>query len=365
MSRVRRQTWKKHDVLKTVLVGAACAISIVSCWHAVYGQSGPSSGPGNATRTIRHGNYPNLQPEAGRLLRSMLSAESNLSLSGEQTTILFRSNGSEVQSTQTIYRNGADSYRCEFHSPPRLAGEIIVSHGDMSWRYNPAKKELKISAPHPRHLMTQIGPALKALKSGAAQAAVVGSDVVAGVTTQIVAISGTGSTPSASIRIWIDPATGAQLKTEVYDASGSLQSSSFFTSIAYNPTFPPNAFDAPTVPSDTKTDVEQHYSQLNRLPSDAEAGFHVLKPKFLPAGYQFVSASVFQIAGRKAVALRFQGDLTLMSIFESPQDPDQPMSDRTSSPRAGTIVVDRNGMQFAAMGTLDNQTMLSVLQSLK
>jgi outer membrane lipoprotein-sorting protein len=307
----------------------------------------------------------NIDPAARALLLKMLGAEKTLTISGEQTTLLYRDNGSVVQTTQTVYRDGSNNYRCEFHSPPHLAGEIVVSHDDMSWHYIPSSKTLRISAPHPRHLLTQIGPALAALKKGTASAAVVGSDQIAGLATQIVEIAGADATPTGRVRIWIDPTTGAQLKTEVYDAAGNLQSSSYFTSVNYQPTLPADAFEAPAVPPGTKTEVDRRYDQLSRFPTDSDAGFRVFKPTKLPPGYAFVSASIFQIAGRKAVALRYECGLALLSIFESPQEPNEPAGNAVSSPRAGTVVVNQGSMQFAAMGSLSDQDLLQVLRSLR
>ncbi len=246
-----------------------------------------------------------------------------------------------------------------------LAGEVFVTRQDQSWDYQPSRRVLKVGPPKHGKLMTGIGPMAKALRTGDARISIAGTDNVAGRPATVLEIAGTNQTPTGSIKMWIDNATGAQLRTEVYDESGQMQSVSYFTQIAFGPTFPSGTFDQPVVAQGTRTETEQPRKQLTHFPSDAEAGFHVLQPSYLPSGYVFQSSSIFQVNGKPAVGLMYNSGLTILSVFESPTPQrSQNRPEQVLHPRAGTVILKTNGMQFAAIGTLSDDELLSVLHGL-
>jgi outer membrane lipoprotein-sorting protein len=309
---------------------------------------------------------PAIDPVAGALLRKMMKAERDAVMQGEVTTVLYRPDGSgAVTSTETVYRNGPHGYRCEYHSPARLNGELFVSNDAFSWHYIPSRHVLRIGSGHTRRMMTPMGPALRALHAGLAQAQVVGQETVAGQPTEIVQITGASPMSTGSIKLWIDIMTGAQLKTEVYDADGKLQSTSYYTSVDYTPTFAPDTFDQPVVRPDTQTIAEHRDNPLNRIPTDAEAGFHVMSPTYVPYGYTFQSASTFRIGQRKAVAMRYADGLTILSLFQSPATRASGPDGSIQRPRTGTVMLTQGNMQFVAIGTVSDDELLKVAQSMK
>ena len=69
--------------------------------------------------------------------------------------------------------------------------------------------------PRPRHIGALIGPALRAIRSGQAQASVTGSDTIAGRAAEVIVISAASPPLRPTAKLWIDLATGAQLRTEL------------------------------------------------------------------------------------------------------------------------------------------------------
>ena len=302
------------------------------------------------------------------LLRRIKRAEQVLTLTGEQVTVLYAERGRPPeQSEQTIYFASALGYRCEYHQPNRLVGEVIVSRADGYWHSIPKRHLLVVGTPRPRHIGVLIGPALRAIRSGQAQAIVTGSDTVAGRAAEVIVISAISSPPRPTARLWIDLATGAQLRTELYDAQGGLRSVSYFTQIDYAPSFQPGVFDPPAVPAGTTTVMQQPPIKLDRLPTDAEAGFHILIPTAVPPGYTFESASIFHYAAARneGVTLRYRNSVSTLSLFERMVKPgDRTQAFGTASPRAGTVIVHRPAMELVAIGALSNGDLLNVLNSM-
>ena len=299
---------------------------------------------------------------ADAILRQAASAGRTIRIYGQQTTVLYGAR--TLTSTQTIYRNGREDYRCEFHSPPRMNGVIIVSRPDISWRYNPEKRELKIGKGKQHPGQMSVGRLVKALKAGQATASLLGTDAVAGRAANVVEIASTGAGPGGSAKLWIDQASGALLRTDLFGPNYQPISSTFYTSINLNPQFPPNAFDEPQVPADTTVTQAQQAPVLPNVPSDAEAGFHVLVPSYVPGGYVFQSAKVFQAMGKNAVSFTYQSNLSTLSVYEAPLDGPDRTGGVPHSPRAGTVMLNDNGMRTVAIGVLDTDQLVQVLRSL-
>ncbi len=302
------------------------------------------------------------------LLRRIRRAERALILSGEQVTILYSEQGRPPeQSEQTISFDTSRGYRCEYHAPNRLVGEVVVSRPDGYWHSIPRRHLLVVGMPRPRHIGALIGPALRAIRNGQAQASVTGVDTVAGRAAEVIVISATSSPPRPTARLWIDTATGAQLRTELYDAQGGLRSVSYFTQIDYAPSFAAGTFDPLVAVPGTTTVTQQPPVQLNRLPTDAEAGFHVLAPSMVPAGYTFESASIFHYAaaGNQGVTLRYKSNWSTLSLFERVVKPSRAANYGATSPRAGTVIVRRPSIELVAIGSSSNGDLLNVLNSMR
>jgi outer membrane lipoprotein-sorting protein len=302
-----------------------------------------------------------VDPAAFSLLQQMLNAEKVLVLSGTQTTILYRPQRT-VTSQQFVVRNGDHAYRMEYQSPKGMAGQIVVDNGQLEWHYFPGRKTMEIAPSRISRLRSRIGPVLQALRRGQLNAQVTGQDQVAGHAVAIVQVNPLGAF-RGSQRYWIDPTNGAQLKIETYGPNGQLESTSYYTQITYNAPIDRGEFAAPQVPPDTRTMSAPAGQPLPTIPSDTQAGFHVLQPTYLPAGYHFQSASQTKVAGEPLIGLQYGDGVTVISLYENPMRRRQP--DRITQPRHGVVIVWQSGVRLFLIANLANGEMTRIAQSLR
>ncbi len=279
-------------------------------------------------------------PNAEKLLRQMLRAENNLVLAGTQVTIV--SGG--AMSVQHVLRNGARALRLDYDRPPQMRGEQIVDDGRTYYHLLPKQNRVETQPSQ--------------VRTGALLVQWVGQDTVAGHACAIVDVTPAGGYATARRRFWIDPANGAQLKIEQYNAGGQLVSVSYYTSVTYNPPLNAHSFDPPTAPT---APVPQTKPQRT-VPTPAQVGFKVLQPAFLPPGFHWQSAAVTEYQGKKVAALRYSNGLGLLSLYET-QDSGRHIADKF--PHPNVLAAQRRGLKIVLIGTLDAKTFESVVNSLR
>jgi len=299
---------------------------------------------------------------AAKLLRKMLQAENSLSLSGDQVTTVARG-GLDIASEQRVQRRGANALRIDYVRPARLAGEQIIDNGRFFCHLFPARDMLELSPSHIQSLRVRVPEVLRRVRSGGLVVSWVGRDAVAGHTCGVVRVAARGGGPVPWRRFWIDPTNGAQLRIEQYDAQGGLRSASYYTQVAYNPTFARGTFSLPH----TGSRVVTSGFEAPRLTLDqarAQAGFPVAVPSYLPAGFRFQAASVSSARGRRVAELRFFNGANTLSVFETP-DAQGGGPGRTKHPRHGVLFGRQPGRKVVVIGNLGNEELDKVLDSLR
>lgn len=301
---------------------------------------------------------------ARKLLRQMLQAEQRVSLSGDQVTYLLR-NGQPVTSEQHVLRNGTHAFRMDYLQPPSLAGETIIDNGRTFWHYSPANKKMEVGPSRIDRLRSRVPEVMNQIKERVLTVQYLGQDIVAGKNCAVVEVAGRDLTQSPRRRFWIDPTNGAQLRIDQFGAGGQLQSSSYYTSVSYNPVIPPGAFTPPVAAKGTRvTAPEATVPSLTIPQAQAQAGFPIQQPTYLPTGFRFQTSSVSDFRQQKLVALRYVNGLNVLSLFESPLGPraaGQPT--RINRPRPGVLIMTQNGLRFILVGNLSNDEMEKVIIS--
>jgi len=302
-----------------------------------------------------------VDPAARSLLQEMLNAERSLVLSGQQTTVLYRPLRTVI-SQQWVIRNGDHAYRMEYQQPEQMAGQVVVDNGQLEWHYFPRRKTMEVTPSRIGRMRDRIGPVLRALNRGSLSVQITGQDRVAGHDVQIIQISPAGTFRGAR-RYWVDPTNGAQLKIETYGPDGQLESISYFTQVTYNAPLDRGAFAPPHVPAETRIVSATPGQTLAAAPSDTQAGFHVLQPTYLPAGFRFQSATQSQVGGEPLIGLQYGDGVTVLSVYENPLRRPQP--DKIMHPRHGVLVVRQGGIRLFLIGNLPDAEMSRIAQSLK
>jgi outer membrane lipoprotein-sorting protein len=301
---------------------------------------------------------------ARNLLRQMLQAEQRVALSGDQVTSITR-NGQIVTSEQRILRNGTRALRLEYVQPANLAGEQIIDDGHTFWHYTPSTKKLEVSASRVDSLRVRVPQVMSQIKQGLLTVQWIGQDTVAGHNCAVVEVASQDASQAPRRRFWIDMTNGAQLRIDAFGANGQQLSSSYYTSVTYNPTFAKDAFRPPAIPGDVHaTPAETGSTPLTLPQAQAAAGFPIQQPTYLPTGFHFQTASVSDFRRQKLVALRYVNGLSVLSVFETPLAPraaERP--GEIKYPRPGVLIMTQSGLRFLVVGNLSRNEMEKVIIS--
>jgi outer membrane lipoprotein-sorting protein len=294
-------------------------------------------------RTIRQ-----VAPSGEALLQRMDQADDTAIYVGIQTSRASYPGGLAT-SQQRIYHQGRSALRLDFLAGPgNLAGEEIVDNGTTFWHFSPSRNTVDIGSTRLRGDRARMRQLFALLDSGQVSARVSGQDIVAGRSCTVVELQMAGT--SAPWRaLWIDDATGIQLKIGQYRSDGSFLSSTALTEIEFVPSIPASTFIAPTVPP---TATVNHIGPPRRLTlADVQARVHftIRQPDYLPPGYAFDSAGTTAFFGSQMAILRYRSGPQTISIFEAPtSDPGSAGPVVNPKPDVSTVTIP--GLRIIAVG---------------
>ncbi len=223
-----------------------------------------------------------------------------------------------------VWHRRPHAYRTEFLSPARLAGRVVVEDGTHSWTYDPSL-----------HILVQ-GPSLARSDSvDVAEAAhaytvrLLGTDVVSGRGTYLLALLPRSG--GATRRLWVDRATGVALKREASDPERGVYFTSTFTRVSFQP-LPADLFRVPRPRGVRLVQLAGGGPRLRRVSEVARrAGFPVVAPQDLPAGYRFRAGGVALLGGATAAVLEFTDGVSIVSVVQLP-------AARMAPPPGGEVV---------------------------
>ena len=304
--------------------------------------------------------------QAQTLVQRMLEAQKTLVLSGDEVTTLYRPEQT-FSASQTIFRKGDQDLRLEYRSPDAIAGEVYVDNGKIAWHYIPSQHRLEVGLSGLGHMRSESNGILKRLNNHQITAEIIGHDVIAGQSAQIVQVSAEQSWGQR--RYWIDPVTGAQLKIQTFGAFGQMVSQTYFTRISYDTKLSTSVFDPPKVDPDVATvPMFPPGSQaIAGTPTNVECGFTPMQPAYLPQGFTYQSAMLMPANHQKILELTYENALVVLSIFEQPSPVrvgKPPAPDEFKSPRQGVMTARFNGYKYVVIGTLPEDVMRQIIQSM-
>lgn len=296
------------------------------------------------------------------LFRRMLQAENSLALAGDQVSTVPR-NGLDFSSEEQVQRDGARALRIDYIRPAGLAGEQIIDNGRFYCHLMPTKDTLELSPSHIQDLRVRVPAVIAQIRAGRLVVQSAGQDVIAGHACGIVQVAARGNAPVAWQRFWIDPANGAELRNEQYDAEGQLRRASYYTQITYTPHFDGTTFRLPMTGSKIVTSGFAPPS-LTLDQVRAQAGFSVPAPTYLPEGFRYQAGSLSEARGRRVIELRYFNGANTLSLFETP-DGRGTGTARTEHPRHGVLFGRQAGMKVVLIGNFGNGELEKVLASLR
>jgi hypothetical protein len=294
----------------------------------------------------------------------MLQAEQSLVLSGEQVTTIAR-DGRSWTSEQHIWRNGSRAIRLEYIKPPELAGEVTVDNGRLYWDYLPARNTEQVGPSRLQRLGGRVGRVMSQIRGGDLVVQWVGQETIAGRPCSVIDVMAPGQGQTPRRRFWIDPANGAQLRIDQFAASGQRVSTSYFTEVTYSPVLDNSVFREPKPLRPVRTVPAEIAQRLPSIPAaQAQIGFPIQQPSYLPTGFHFDGAAVSDFRGNKLVALRYVNGLNVLSLFETPLPSNaRPKASGMRRPRRGVLMSQQGGLRLILVGNLAPDEMEKVMGS--
>lgn len=231
------------------------------------------------------------------------------------TTILWH--GKWYKSAIRQYNQIPNKSRIEYKSFP-LEGVVVCCDGRLTWRKDPqVDKQVYIesagcmSVDQKRKLFIRNYSAY-----------VSGSAKQAGRNARIIDIK--DKSERLKKRIWVDAATYVTLRSEEYNASTRMISSTSFTSIDYNSRIPNSIFKRPS--GNVKSGCENLFVNIKSIAElSRKVGFVVMLPKYMPTGFNVDGYRLYNCSckcGYKSAYIRYSNGMVGISIFESIADID-------------------------------------------
>ena len=172
-----------------------------------------------------------------------------------------------------------------------------------------------------------------------------------------------------TVRLWLDAATGVELRRDEQDASGNTISIMMYTSVSFPRTVGMAEVTA-SIPRGTRT-VNISRSGLMSSARDLSraARFPLRLPLALPWGYEFDRGTIVEIGGKRSGFLRYIDGLTEMTVIETELDPRAAPGMRAGRviPRLyGEVEVDYalDDLQIVVLGRGDSRELIAMAETM-
>lgn len=259
---------------------------------------------------------PPIQPESAEValswLRSGATAPRRVSYEGTKSITVW---GGQVQAAQVqIYHAAPDQTRLEYLPAGNQPKRIVIIKGRTLMEYNAARNQIiERPAPEPdeERLTRDVLPRI--LSSYIVGFG--GMEAVAGRPARVINVESKFA-GRPSLRIWVDRARRLILRFERYKGDGTLQESSAFLSIQYDPAFAADLFTVPA-PQGTQIQQQGRPRSLSLEEIARRVGFTPQVPSHLPSGFQLTHSVVRQIQAQPAAVFVYSDGVSTLTLFES------------------------------------------------
>ncbi len=301
-------------------------------------------------------------------LRSGATAPRRVSYEGTKSITVW---GGQVQASQVqIYHAAPDQTRLEYLPAGNQPKRIVIIKGRTLLEYNPARNEI-IERPAPEADEERLTRDVLPHILSSYNVSFGGMEAVAGRAARVINVEGKFA-GRPSLRIWVDRDRRLILRFERYKADGTLQETSAFLNIQYDPTFAQDLF---TVPAPQGTQVRQQ-GRPRSLSLDEIArrvGFTPQVPSRLPSGFHLTHSVVRVVQGQPAAVFVYTDGVSNLTLFESRGAKAQPRGRAVRiGPVEGTIALqgpltvlhwNGRGISYTLVGDLPQDELVQVAAS--
>jgi outer membrane lipoprotein-sorting protein len=273
-------------------------------------------------------------PSGTDILNRVLLAEERVSYQARQTVLVSNSSRTEAMITdETSYGGGKG--RVSFVMPASAAGRTVIRDGKTRWTVEPTTKtviqsDITHMPVHPGKAKSSIDKVIRSYKVSVAKEL----SEVAGRRAYVVELIPIHNDRPRR-KWWVDKQTAFVLKREVFDIKGTLEQTSSYSNVVFNPK-PSPALLSFVKPAGyriikRRDDNAVHNLEIARklLPSSKEI------PASLGNGFDFQSANIVEARGAKSIHVQYSDGLAGLSVFKMPGTTKMP----PSGPRGREVLV--------------------------
>ncbi|MGO8671597.1 MAG: sigma-E factor regulatory protein RseB domain-containing protein [Capsulimonadaceae bacterium] len=295
------------------------------------------------------------------MLRRMLNADRSLTSEGDVVVELDRGIR-PIRSTQHVIRDGDRGLKILSLTPPRVNGSYVIDNGTTEWSFSSARDTLVTRPSRLRARSNRSPLMLRAAERGNLILTILGTDSVAGRPCTMIEVR-RRQDPGPWRVYWVDDETGfPHMKDEQHSQDGRLLQSSYYTHIQFGVSIPDGTFSPPPTPIGTTVQSQNPERELTPDAAEREAGFSLLVPGYIPAGYHPQPADVWRLAGRSVIQQRYINGLNSFTLSETPAF--RPNMMRIDHPRPNVSTTVLSGMRIVLVGDLPHPEAQHIIRSL-
>jgi len=254
--------------------------------------------------------------EAFTVLRKKIMANGMVSFSGLRTVVLFE-NGVKVRGFQEqIYQKSPGKQRIAVVAPEGERGRLCVTNGQVQWQYFPkdskaVRRELSTAAESRASRLAGLDRLRERMKIE-----YLGTETIAGRSAHVILVSAPLDIPIK--KTWVDSQHYIPLKTQLFDSSGNVKSSAFYTAINFRPQYTAGMFDFELPPGCSVRTASQLPKRMSQRAAEKAAGFRAALPRYLPPGYSLLKdqVAVLEQGGKVILWVPFSNGADTFSIFQ-------------------------------------------------
>jgi negative regulator of sigma E activity len=263
---------------------------------------------------------------ADQFLRDSVTAPRRVSYIGELQTIHWGTAKANATIVRIEHRAPADTRRW-YVAPEALYGDYAVTHGNTTYHFDVQHKAVSIS--HNPLMDSSLAASDNFNLLRANYRSVLGpAETIAGRLTQSISLVNK-FTGERAMRVWIDGETKLVLQRENYHGNGAVSYQTRYANIRYTNSIPAAMFDT-AVPAGFSTAARRDYGAPSSNVDGVvrSAGFAPASPKYLPDGFNAVSADVTDLQGVRTLHVLYSDGVRAISLFENKSG---------ASPQFGTL----------------------------
>ena len=302
------------------------------------------------------GNKPLSPDEVKRIVDApaLYSYQAN----GQTTT---RYEGKTLTMRIKVFHSQPDKHRIEYLTSP-LKGVTVIENGKQTWRCDP-QFHSAVSMSSGESDGSRLG---LFLQNHLVER--VGSDRIAGRSASVLLVK--SKSGQAKKRLWVDTKTNVVLRSEDYDARGSVQSATRLDSISYAPV----SDSLFARPSNAGRCLEGPGKPMSREGLSKAVGFQVKSPGYVPNGYRFDGYRLYQCpcgCGHKSAYIRYTNGLESISVFETKANSGCMKEGKCDAHGGKCLVRDqlalttKDGVSYVVLGNLKAQDLRRLTDSIR